>query len=159
MTEEERERVEAHLWVVEFVLRQFHAERDDELRSEGYLALCGASPRYDQSKGNFSTYAVGAVRFRFLAVLKKRREAERRTVELVRDDCVEYTEDMTENLANKVTVDNILRRLSDFDRQIVILKARGYTDEKIAEQIGSTRKTVSRHINAIRKEMRENADI
>lgn len=128
------------------------------------LALCKAAQHYDKTKGNFST--VGYT-FMINAVRNHIKIKNRYKIPLVYLDA-DYTDgnDDNENLFDVIMSDNLnpddkvegkeisqilLLMLSDKEKQIVIDRVNGLSEEQIAIKMGCTQQNIHAWIQKIRE--------
>lgn len=127
------------------------------------LALCKAVRHYDKTKGNFSTIVYA---FMLNAVRNHIKIKNRYKISLVYLDA-DYTDsnDDNENLLDVIMSDNInpddkvegkeisqilLAMLSDREKQIVIDRVNGLSEEQIAIKMGCTQQNIHAWIQKIR---------
>lgn len=131
---------------------------DEDLAQVGILGLCKAAMKWDESKGLFSTFAGQCIRNEIRLEFRSRRK-EVDTVpldapigcnsdNLTLGDILDGGEetDITE-----ITVDAFLKNLTNEERVIYNLKARGYKIQEIAEVTGHTINRVKWILQTIRK--------
>lgn len=126
------------------------------------LALCKAAQSYDPNKGKFSTISYTCMAN---AVKNHIRLKKKNKITLIYLDA-DYTDnDSDENLSNVITSDNLqpdikvegeqisqilLSMLSDKEKQIVIDRMNGLSEEQIATKMGCTHQNVHAFIKKIR---------
>lgn len=128
------------------------------------LALCKAAQHYDKTKGSFSTVVYT---FMINAVRNHIKIKNRYKIPLVYLDA-DYTDsnDDNENLFDVITSDNLhpddkvegkeisqilLSMLSDKEKQIVIDRVNGLSEEQIAIKMGCTQQNIHAWIQKIRE--------
>lgn len=159
MTDEQRKLVtENHKLIFSF-LNKYNYD-PEEYYDLAAIGLCKAAKLYDESKGNFSTYAYRAMLNTINHDLLYKSRSKRIPENLIdyynctfcneNGEVIEYLEfipsgdDIEKEVMAKVMVESFMNGLSDRDRTVVGLMADGYTYREIGKIIGMSRNTVSK---------------
>jgi len=113
------------------------------------IALCRAVENYDESKGAFSTFAFTLMYRDYLKEVDAKKYQKRDGV------TCEYSDELTPTYQYMDDTIEILDCLNEKEQIVAKLKARGYTNLKIAEVIGHDKVHVSRILKSIRKKLKE----
>jgi RNA polymerase sporulation-specific sigma factor len=121
---------------------------DEDMIQCGMLGLCKAADTYNDEKGKFSTYACTVIRNEIRIELT-RREKYKHDVSLstpVSDE--EGVVTLEDQLSSQLDVDycddkGMLAELTDQERQVVMLRSKGYIQEEIATELGISRSVVA----------------
>lgn len=130
----------------------------DDFVSIGYIALCRAAMLFNPDVGEFSTYAVNAIRKAIQREFKYRYREKRKHDTLVSLD-EEFADDMS--LSNIVTDDSpsvelmaslhiAMDDLKPLDRWILEQSLEGRLQQEIGNDIGFSRQRVNQRIKKIR---------
>lgn len=173
LTEEQKRLVEDNIKIVYSCLKSAgYTDSPKDLEQEAMLALCIAAINYDDSKGQFSTYAFACVSAKIRTVCAKsglwsatRKFGKGKMYEGFRvdslnrqipgnDDEVELIEVIPsvsptpeDIVIAKFQLSSMLAKLSDTDKSIVLLRLQGYTFREIAKKVGFTATHVCRRFN------------
>lgn len=108
----------------------------------GCIALLSALKNYDESKGNWSTYASRAIH---RAILKEKRRFTD-SVRRLYDKPVKTTENLYEYIPNTLTLT---------EKEIIYLRLEGFSFEEIGNKYNLTKQRISQILNKIFIKIRE----
>ncbi len=181
MTSEQKKLVEDNLALVHHIMKQipYVQESYDDYYQWGVYGLCLAASRYDETRGEFSTYAGtyidGHIRRHYrefeVGLIKPPRDVlynEDRTglPEYIYTDGLKYDDDEKENfygnnlyiqpdfqndLAFCMDYQKILKKLPDRERELLKLRLRGVPQRDIARELNCSQAHVSRLLKNLRR--------
>lgn len=134
------------------------------------IGLCKAAMQYDESKGQFSTFAYQTMLFEYLGVIRhnkiKSAIPENETISMNTKidngsetpislaDMIPSYDDMEDNIVSKDYVEFLCNKLQrQEEKDIVILLASGMSQVEVAESLGVSRQRVGQRLNSIRKRL------
>lgn len=134
------------------------------------IGLCKAAMQYDESRGQFSTFAYQAMLSEYFSVLRHNKIARAVPENVVvsmnvkidngsenpisLEDTIPADDDMERSIVSKDYVEFLCNKLQkQQDKDIVTLLADGMTQVEIAESLGVSRQRVGQCVDRIRKKL------
>lgn len=106
----------------------------DEFYQIGLIALWNASERFDETKGQFSTYAYSFIKGRMLNHLKKEKKQEENYTTVAEEDWVRFGYE--DRFLEKETLLSHFYHLTDKEKQWVLLRFyEGLSNKNIADHL------------------------
>ena len=159
MTDEQRQLASENHQLIYSFLNKYHFD-PEEYYGLAAIGLCKAAKLYDESKGNFSTYAYRAMLNSIKHDLLFKSRAKRIPENLIdyynseicneNGEIIEYLslipsgDDIEKEVIAKIVVESYMNLLTDRDRLVLALLSDGYTHQEIGKIIGVSRNTVSK---------------
>lgn len=137
-----------------------HHKGDDDIAQIGMLGLCKAATSYDESKGQFSTYAVFKIRGAISTELRR----DNRRIKTVSLDAERETDDGSVAIHNVIMGDvdegyvdmqPLYKVLTPHQRAVFDLLQQGMSRQYICRVLGISRQGVHSHIRLIQKKWRK----
>jgi RNA polymerase sigma factor (sigma-70 family) len=155
--------IEENMNLVYFTISQYFPKyrKDDDMIQCGMVGLCEAADTWEESKSQFSTYAVSCIRSDILLELRRRKRHHLPTLSL---DYEYSTSDgdvpMREFLQGDedvqfVDVAGVIEKLSPTERKVFDLLCEGLSQIEIAEICGLTRQRINQIARKIKSIWRD----
>lgn len=159
MTKQQQQLVEDNMNLVYFTIARYypHHKGDDDVVQIGMMGLCKAAASYDDSKGQFSTYAI--IKIRSAISYEFRKDSKRVkaiSLDAERDaqcgDKVALQEfiigDMDEGYVDVAPLCNVL---TPRQRAVFELLRQGFSCVDIAKRLGVSKQSVHQRLRVIQK--------
>lgn len=152
LSNNEKEIIQNSLWVVNSALKSLKLDKDSDLRQDCILYMCRCLKRYDKSKGvKWTTYA-----YKCVSMYATRENARKKVSDshlvlsggTVGEDIPIDNDPADHFVQDFLTV--LSSQLTDFEKQVLALKVKGFYLKEIAEQLNTPRHIVSESIHIIR---------
>lgn len=136
---------------------------NEDLISEGWVALCKAAKTFDESKGKFSTYAFPAILNTFKTYFRKHiKDVEIASLDFEIKDSDGHSATMYEiipdedssKLFDYVERDSFVDGLSEREKEVIRLLNDGCTQIEIGEILNLNQATISRIITKVKMKWR-----
>jgi RNA polymerase sporulation-specific sigma factor len=150
--------IEDNMNLVYFTIHKYYPSfyHDEDLIQVGMVGLCKAAERFDESKNDFSTFAVSCIRNEIRMEFRKRQKYGQ-PLSLDYEVDVGGYEKATfgdtivgDSDVNYLDTDHIYNSLSKAGIEVFELARRGYAYKDIATITGYHPKTVQRHLRKIK---------
>lgn len=170
MNEQNKKLVEENMKLVYHVINTYYPNHigDEDLEQEGFIALCRAAEKFDDTKDTkFSTFACSTIhnylRHYFTGLSRQKRTANLVSLdlEIKHDDgsgdmLHEVIEDKkADSLFKQCEIENFIADLGDREREIVRLRREGLTNEEIGELFGFSNGHIGRLVREMRAKWRK----
>lgn len=147
MNDKQRKLAEDNLQLVHFTISRYYPTllSDSDIVSVGYMGLCRATLRWEESKGKFTTYAICAIR----NAIKRELQNRKKRIDCISlnapiSDCMDDGEIITgeevvagdELDVTELLTEEFLKNLDDDERLIYTLRAKGYKRNDILRVTG-----------------------
>ena len=157
MTDEQRKLASENHNLIYSFLNRYNFD-PEEYYGLAAIGLCKAAKLYDESKGNFSTYAYRSMLNNIKHDLLYKSRSKRIPENLIdyynsefcndNGEIIEYLSlltsdiDIEKEVLAKIVVETYMNELTDRDRLVLRLLSDGYTHMEIGEIVGISRNTV-----------------
>ena len=160
MNDVQRKLAEDNLKLVYFTISNYYPTLigDSDIVSSGYMGLCKATLKWDESRGKFTTFAIKCIRNSIRIELRNRRK---------QPDCISLETPISDNESEvvtledaiegdeidftKLTTDDFLKSLTDRERVVFDLKTKGYSRSDILSLTGLNRGVIFNILKSIRR--------
>lgn len=143
----------------------------DDIFQEAQIALWRAYKRYNKPNNEFMTFAYswiwGAistflrdynkthVRNRAIDVVMSIDKSINKEDDIYLKDIIKDDYDLQKEILKKSEINDILSQVTDRQRKILIMIARGYSQSEISKLLGITRQGVNEHLRRVRSKFRK----
>ena len=137
-----------------FCLQWLKQEDAEEVVQETFLRLWETRERVD-SERNLNTYITAIAKNLIYDLFRKRTVEQRYCQQLqpfFKDHSDVEKEVHTENV--REVLEATINKLSGQQREVMLLKSKGYANDEIAELLGISKRTVETHLNKAYKQLR-----
>jgi RNA polymerase sigma factor (sigma-70 family) len=158
--------VEDHLGLVYYIVHRYYPRfiGDEDLISEGFVALCQAAQVHNENKGKFSTYACTAILNRIRKYFRSEmKHKETSSLDFEIKDSDGHSATMHELIADEdsykpfdmVERDLFVDSLDEREQAVVALVNEGCSQSEIAEKLNIGQATVSRVVTRVKAKWRK----
>lgn len=160
LSKEQQDIIENSIWVVNTALKQQGLQANEDLRQSAILYMCKCLERFDPTKNiKWSTYAYKNV---FLYIKRTHYKETKKQSFLVSDDVIfpQLADECQTTLdESSYLLEEILKRCTKREQQIVKLKLQGYKVFEISEIVGCSQSKVNTYMQSIKDKFKEIEDV